>query len=172
MDTPHWLQLQIFLLAQAAQRCAVKKHKRRIRRQLTTPAPRHPAEAPRMRSEKQRIGDHYENLARQHLEQAGLILLSQQLHCPGGEIDLIFRDHLTLVFVEVRSRRHSSHGGAAASVGRGKQRKLLHAANWFLPSLTRQYFGGKTPPCRIDVITFDPTGMLWLRAAIGLTQDK
>jgi uncharacterized protein (TIGR00252 family) len=39
-------------------------------------------------------------------------------HARGGEIDLVMRDaDGTLVFVEVRQRRGSGHGGAAASVG-------------------------------------------------------
>ena len=56
----------------------------------------------------------------------------------GGEIDLIMRERDgTLVFVEVRARARRGHGGAAASVGAAKQRRLVFAARHFLHALPR-----------------------------------
>lgn len=55
----------------------------------------------------------------------------------------------TLVFVEVRQRASAGHGGAAASVGSVKQRRVIFAARYYLLRLT------KTPPCRFDVVSVD-----------------
>jgi putative endonuclease len=81
-------------------------------------------------------------------------------HARGGEIDLVMRDaDGTLVFVEVRQRRGSGHGGAAASVGGVKQQRLLHAAQHYL----QRY--ATAPPCRFDVLALDGDGIEWLQAA-------
>jgi putative endonuclease len=78
----------------------------------------------------------------------------------GGEIDLVLQDaDGTLVFVEVRRRGDLSHGGAAASVGAGKQRTVVFAARHFL-----QRWPGE-PPCRFDVVAIDGERIEWLRAA-------
>ncbi|MGQ7116472.1 YraN family protein, partial [Escherichia sp. TWPC-MK] len=50
----------------------------------------------------------------------------------SGEIDLIMREGRTTVFVEVRYRRSALYGGAAASVTRSKQHKLLQTARLWL----------------------------------------
>ena len=81
-------------------------------------------------------------------------------HAPGAEIDLVVRERDgTLVFVEVRSRGASRHGGAAASVGPTKQRRLLLAATHYL----QRY--ASPPPCRFDVIAIDGERIEWYKAA-------
>jgi putative endonuclease len=81
-------------------------------------------------------------------------------HAHGGEIDLVMREpDGTLVFVEVRQRRGSGHGGAAASVGAVKQQRLLHAAQHYLLRYT------SPPPCRFDVLALEGDGIEWLQAA-------
>src|SRR5690606_23522770 len=87
-------------------------------------------------SPTQHTGLRAESLAALWLEEQGLEVLDRNLLCRAGEIDLVARDGETLVFVEVRFRGSSSHGGAAASVNRRKQQRLLRAARYFLPSLT------------------------------------
>lgn len=80
----------------------------------------------------------------------------------GAEVDLIMRDRdadRTLVFVEVRQRGDRAHGGAAASVTRGKQRTCILGARHYLQSLA------VWPPCRFDVIAIDGDELTWLRAA-------
>ena len=78
----------------------------------------------------------------------------------GGEIDLVMRERDgTLVFVEVRSRRSSTHGGAAARVGATKQRSLVLAAQHFLQTQRT------APPCRFDVVAIDGERIEWLRGA-------
>lgn len=78
----------------------------------------------------------------------------------GGEIDLIMSEpDGTLVFVEVRSRRDAGFGGAAASIGYTKQRRLVFAAQRFLQTLR------STPPCRFDVVIIEGERIEWLKAA-------
>lgn len=82
----------------------------------------------------------------------------------GGEIDLILRERDgTLVFVEVRVRRDTLHGGAAASVGAFKQRSLVLAARHFLLG------HADPPPCRFDVVAIDGERLEWLRGAFDST---
>ena len=78
----------------------------------------------------------------------------------GAEIDLILRDRAgTLVFCEVRARRDASHGGAAATIGYGKQRRIVRAASHYLMRFAQ------VPPCRFDVVAIDGGRLSWLRGA-------
>jgi putative endonuclease len=81
-------------------------------------------------------------------------------HAHGAEVDLIVADRDgTLVFVEVRSRARPGAGGAAASVGGSKQRRIVRAAQHYLMRLP------SPPPCRFDVIAIDGDELEWLPAA-------
>ena len=108
-------------------------------------------------------GDAAEDRALAHLQAAGLQLLARNYRTPGrggGEIDLVMRDAGgTLVFVEVRQRGSRSHGGAAASVGAVKQRRIVFAARHYLMRLAQQ------PPCRFDVVSVEAGAVEWLQAA-------
>ena len=111
-------------------------------------------------------GSDAEARALAHLLRHGLVLIERNYRvaagpqAPGGEIDLVMRDRDgTLVFVEVRARRGPSHGGAAASVGATKQRRLVYAAQRYLLR------HASPPPCRFDVLAFDGESIEWLRAA-------
>jgi putative endonuclease len=97
-------------------------------------------------------GQHYENQALHFLQAQGLTLITQNFRCRSGEIDLIMRDAHCLVFIEVRYRASLSHGGAAASVTREKQRKLLQTARYFLQ---QQGWNETNEACRFDVMAFD-----------------
>ena len=110
-----------------------------------------------------RIGDAAEDEALQYLQAQGLRLVMRNYRTPGrggGEIDLIMQDRdTTLVFVEVRKRKSTRHGGAAASVGHVKQRRIVFAAQFYLLKLRT------LPPCRFDVVEITPDGLAWLKAA-------
>lgn len=101
--------------------------------------------------------------ALRHLQHAGLRLIQANYRTPGrggGEIDLIMRDHDgTLVFVEVRKRVGASHGGAAASVGTTKRRRIVLAARHYLLRMNH------TPACRFDVVAIDGAALEWIRGA-------
>ncbi|TBU96642.1 YraN family protein [Phytopseudomonas dryadis] len=93
-------------------------------------------------------GREAEACARQYLERHGLRLLAQNWRGRRGELDLVMLDGDTVVFVEVRYRKHSAWGGAIESVDGRKRDKLIATAMQFLqqqPRWARQ-------PCRFDVI--------------------
>ena len=167
MHTPPDMELEIFRLSETAQKRAIKLRAQRLRKK---PVPK--ASQPEGRSAKQRTGDLFEDRACQHLEQAGLILLARQLRCPRGEIDLVLREADVLVFVEVRARSLTTFGSAAASITFNKQSRILFAIQWHLSRITKRFFAGDTPMCRIDVIAFDQGHLTWLRDAIRFKQDK
>jgi putative endonuclease len=111
-------------------------------------------------------GDAAEDRALVWLLARGLVLVQRNYRLAGGprvsagEVDLILRDpDGTLVFVEVRQRSSSEQGGAAASVTRGKQRRIIRAAQHYLMRLPT------LPPCRFDVLAIDGDHMQWLPAA-------
>jgi len=108
-------------------------------------------------------GNAAEERALAHLQAQGLRLVERNYRTPGrggGEIDLILREpDGTLVFVEVRARADHSHGGAAASVGATKRRRIVRAAQHYL---LRQR---APPPCRFDVVAIDGGRIDWLRGA-------
>ncbi|CAB5676790.1 Uncharacterised protein family UPF0102 [Delftia tsuruhatensis] len=110
-----------------------------------------------------------EDAALAHLQAAGLRLVERNYRTPGrggGEIDLIVRGREgTLVFVEVRSRASRAFGGAGASIGATKRRRIVLAARHYLMRWPAP------PPCRFDVVlveTSDPGAaplVQWLQAA-------
>jgi putative endonuclease len=108
-------------------------------------------------------GDTAEEVALAYLQYRGLRLLQRNYRTPGrggGEIDLIMQlPDGTVVFVEVRQRANPAFGGAAASVGAVKQRRIVFAA--------RQYLMGwrRLPPTRFDVLLVEAQGVQWLQAA-------
>ena len=117
-----------------------------------------------------------------YLQQAGLREIAANVNYRGGELDLVMlddgvrdgdgldhgmRDRASVVFVEVRYRRHAGFGGGAASIDRGKRRKLVRAAQLFLAS-HRQFADAA---CRFDVIDADgdphEPRIRWLRDAFS-----
>lgn len=113
-------------------------------------------------------GDRGEALALQHLEAAGLKLLRRNYRCNGGEIDLVMKEAHTLVLVEVRFRSARNFGGAAASVDRVKQQRLLRAAQHLLQT------HGEFRHCRarFDLVAIDGSGadahISWIKDAFRL----
>ncbi len=112
-------------------------------------------------------GQEGEERALRFLEAQGLKLVERNYRVgggprrPAGEIDLVMRDPRAgcLVFVEVRVRQGGAHGGAAATVGTQKQRRLVRAAQTYLLR------HASPPPCRFDVIAIDGNDLQWLQAA-------
>ena len=113
-------------------------------------------------------GDEAEERALQHLLAQGLTLVERNYRVArgpsarGAEVDLIMRApdaDGTLVFVEVRQRSARTHGGAAATVTRGKQRRFILGAQFYLSNLK------VWPPCRFDVVAIDGEDVTWLPAA-------
>jgi putative endonuclease len=83
-----------------------------------------------------------------------------------GELDIVARDQAVLVVAEVRTRASAAFGGAAASVTRGKQRRITRAA----AQLLQQRSNLARLPVRFDVLVVsDPLGAVpaieWIQHA-------
>jgi putative endonuclease len=100
---------------------------------------------------KRKLGEKFEQQACRYLQKQGLMLKERNADFRVGEIDLVMQDGDTLVFVEVRFRAQQGFGGAAASVDRRKQQKLIKAAQLYL----LKHFANNPPPCRFDVVAME-----------------
>jgi putative endonuclease len=90
-----------------------------------------------------------EDLAAAFLQAKGLTIIEKNFLAKVGEIDIVAKDGDEIVFVEVRARASSEYGGAAASVGGVKRRKLIKAAQLWLQA--RNWDGA----CRFDVVAVE-----------------
>lgn len=108
-----------------------------------------------------RRGAEAEQRAATYLAARGLRLLARNWRCRLGEIDLVFLDGGTLVFVEVRARRSKGFGGAAESITTAKRARLRRAAEAYLAQ------SGHRGPCRFDAVLIEGEQLIWLRDALG-----
>lgn len=105
-----------------------------------------------------------ERLATVYLQDRGLEILERNVRCPLGEVDLVARDGPTYVFVEIRSHRSDRWGAAEESIGRGKRRRVVRVALWYL-----KRHGLSHAPVRFDVVAVHWRGeeaqVRWIRGA-------
>ncbi|MGH8492401.1 MAG: YraN family protein [Moraxellaceae bacterium] len=95
--------------------------------------------------------------ARRFLQAQGFEFVAANYRCRFGEIDLVMRQATLLVFAEVRLRNRQDFGGAAASVTRAKQQKIIASAGAFLhhhPEFSRCN-------CRFDVLALQACAQEW-----------
>ncbi|WP_394248869.1 YraN family protein [Vibrio profundi] len=114
---------------------------------------------------RRKIGNHYEELANKYLVRQGFSLIEQNFSAKCGEIDLIMRDQNTIVFIEVKYRKHTSYGHAAEMVTSSKILKLIKTANvWLL----KQGLSAHSTDFRFDVIAIEQNGdnIEWIKNAI------
>jgi putative endonuclease len=114
------------------------------------------------------IGNLAEDLAARFLQQNGLKILIRNFLCRGGEIDLICQDGKTLVFTEVRLRRNTAFGGAAASITLAKQRRIILAAQHYLTANAKN-----DADCRFDCLLLDGNAeqhIEWIRDAFSANE--
>ena len=97
-----------------------------------------------------RNGKCAEDLVAAYLAAQGLELLARNVRCKAGEIDLVCRDGVVLVLIEVRQRARLDYGGALASVAAAKRRKLVRAARFLLHV---------RPAWRRSIVRFDVVGV-------------
>ena len=91
-----------------------------------------------------------EDAACAELCRRGYAILERRYRTRYGEIDVIARDGIVTVFVEVKTRDGSGFGGGAEAVTLWKQRRLSRMAADYLARhrLLDQ-------PCRFDVVAVD-----------------
>jgi putative endonuclease len=111
--------------------------------------------------DRRQTGTLAENSAAAFLESQGFVIVTRNFLRRVGEIDVVARAGELLVVAEVRTRASERFGGAAASVGRGKQRRIVATTALFLqlrPDLRRC-------SVRFDVIVVRDGSIEWLKHA-------
>lgn len=111
--------------------------------------------------DRRQTGTLAENSAAAFLESQGFIIVARNFLRRIGELDIVARAGDLLVVAEVRTRASEKFGGAAASIGRDKQRRISATAALFLqhhPELRK---------CRVrfDVLVVRDGNVEWLRHA-------
>ena len=110
-----------------------------------------------MSNPSQELGKWGETLAADFLIKQGYSIIARNARTPYGELDLIAQqpektrsDEITIVFVEVKTRRSQSYGFPEESITASKQEHLISAALHYLqehPELDQDW--------RIDVIAIE-----------------
>jgi len=96
---------------------------------------------------RHKTGRRGEALAQSYLRAKSIKVIDRNYRCKFGEIDLIARQHDTIIFIEVKTRTHHQFGPPEASVTKAKQRKIIQVA---LGYLTQHEL--HDAPVRFDVI--------------------
>jgi putative endonuclease len=111
--------------------------------------------------DRRQTGTLAENSAAAFLESQGFVVVARNFLRRIGELDIVARAGDLLVVAEVRTRASDQFGGAAASVSRGKQRRVAATAALFLQH--RPDLRG----CRVrfDVIVVRDGEIAWLKHA-------
>ena len=113
--------------------------------------------------DRRQIGQHAEERAAQYLREMGLVLLHRNYLCRRGELDIVARDGPTLAVIEVRLRASAQFGGAAASITRSKQRRIVFATRHLLA----RYSSLQRLPVRFDALLVSPDDgpIEWIQGA-------
>jgi putative endonuclease len=93
------------------------------------------------------LGKRGEDIAVAHLRDKGYRIEGRNYRQKTGEIDIICKDGETIVFVEVKARRHTEFGHPAEAVNSRKQMQISRTALLYLNSKERH-----DAPVRFDVI--------------------
>jgi len=115
-------------------------------------------------NDRRKIGLAAEEKALEFLQARGLRLEARNYRCRGGEIDLVMRDGIERVFVEVRFRKSERFGSPEATVDAAKQQRIAIAATRFLSQHDDR-------PCRFDVVALSghPPRIQWYRNAFEVS---
>jgi putative endonuclease len=113
-------------------------------------------------ADRRELGRAGERAAERVLRRAGLTILARNWRAAGGELDLAALEGDTLVFVEVKTRRHG-FSTEHARVSARQRRRITRAAHAF-----RRRFGVRHLPYRFDEVTIEgdprrPHAVTWTR---------
>jgi putative endonuclease len=113
---------------------------------------------------KDDLGRRGEDLASEHLERQGLVVLSRNWRCSAGELDIVATDSIsTVIFCEVKTRSGTGFGSPVEQVTFGKRRRIRRLASIWLATAG---IGWRT--LRFDVIgiLFDAQGGYQIRHVV------
>ena len=98
------------------------------------PAAAEPRREPRVSARalhNRALGQWGDEIAAQHLVEAGLVVLDRNWRCESGEIDLVLREGDVLVVCEVKTRTSDRYGSPLEAVGPAKAQRLRRlSAQW------------------------------------------
>lgn len=93
----------------------------------------------KQRMNRRDMGEFGEQKAAEMLLRSGYQILERNFSCRTGEIDIVARTGMTIVFVEVKSRSGDSYGMPAESVTKKKQDKIRRTAMYYLKTHNVRY---------------------------------
>lgn len=111
--------------------------------------------------DRRQTGTAAENTAAAFLESQGFEIIARNYLRRVGELDVVARRGDLVVIAEVRTRASDRYGGAAASVGYAKQRRIVMTASLFLAS----HPALRDCRVRFDVLVVRDGRVEWLQQA-------
>jgi putative endonuclease len=111
--------------------------------------------------DRRQAGSLAENSAAAFLEAQGCTIVARNFLRKVGELDIVACLGEILIIAEVRTRASDDYGGAAASVGRAKQRRIALTSALFL-QCHREYARCRV---RFDVLIVRDGRIEWLKHA-------
>ncbi len=103
-----------------------------------------------MKDNRKQLGKWGEQEAKRYLIRLGYLCIAENWRNRLGEIDLIFIDTDTVVFVEVRTKNNSNFGKGYESINIKKQLQIVKMANSFLHA--KNWWNR---PVRFDIVSID-----------------
>ena len=95
---------------------------------------------------KKRLGAEGEAAVAQYLLQNNCTILQKNYSVRAGEVDIIFKEHDTIVFAEVKTRSSTRFGTPAEAVTKTKQQRMAQVALHYMAQ------NGTELPLRFDVM--------------------
>ncbi|WP_100656655.1 YraN family protein [Alteromonas flava] len=119
---------------------------------------------PAQGNQNKAIGDNAESRALAYLLKQGLAFVTRNYRCKCGEIDLIFREQATWVFVEVKFRSAHKYGYPVEQLSAMKLRRVVNAVRVFLMD---NHLNEYDTAIRIDLIALDESSIQWIKNVTG-----
>ena len=119
-----------------------------------------------MSDDRKVFGDEGEEEARRFLEKKGYTFVEANFRARSGEIDLIFKDKQTWVFVEVKRRTGDRFGAPEEAITQTKKDHMVKAALSYI-----QDVGLSDQNIRFDVVSLGPLGLRHYRSAFLAGSD-
>lgn len=116
---------------------------------------------PKPKARHLQTGIDAEEHALKFLQGQGLQLLCRNYRVKSGELDLVMKEGSAVVVVEVRFRKSEQFGGAAASINRQKQARIISATQHYVIINKLSHL-----PIRFDVVAISGENRLnWIKNA-------
>ncbi len=112
---------------------------------------------------KRKVGENYETLACEYLQNQGLEILERNFYTRKGEIDIIAMDREILCFIEVKYRKDLSLGTPQEAVNPRKQRAIYETARFYMYTHHIPF----SCPCRFDVVAVLDKEITYIQNAYG-----